>query len=66
MPDWSLDWDEAMDADRYAELMQSHSEYPLLPPDVLRRLVDDVRAAVDRAGGITLRYRTVVQAALRL
>jgi SAM-dependent methyltransferase len=62
---WSLDWDEWMDGARYVELMQSHSEYPLLAPDVLARLVDGVRAAVDRAGGVTLRYRTVVQAAIR-
>ena len=62
---WTLDWDACIDGQQYVELMQSHSEYPLLALDVLGRLVEDVRAAVDPAGGVTLRYRTVVQAAIR-
>lgn len=65
LPPWELDWNEHMDGQRYVELMQSHSEYPLLPEDVLARLVDGVRTAIDAASGVTLRYRTVVQAAIR-
>ena len=63
---WHVDWDDPIDAERYVELMQSHSEYPLLPPGTLTRLVDAVRTAVHESGGVvTMRYRTVVRAALR-
>jgi SAM-dependent methyltransferase len=58
---WQFDWDSSLDAESYGELMQTHSDHRMLGPELLGRLVDEVRARIDAAGGvITMRYRTVV------
>lgn len=63
-PPWRHDWDQHLDAQAYVELMQTHSDYVLLDPPVLGRLVRSVRDAIG-PDGVTMRYTTRVCAAIR-
>ena len=58
---WHHDWDDPMSTEAYGELIQTHSDHRLLPPDRLAWLVENVRRAIERHGGVvTMRYRTYV------
>jgi SAM-dependent methyltransferase len=57
----SWDWASTYTTEEYVELLQTHSDHRLLPGDQRRRLLDDVAAVVDRAGGrLTYAYRTLL------
>lgn len=56
---WHVDWDEHLTAHEFVELLQTHSDYLLLDPQVLAKLIDAVRAAIGPAG-VTMRYRTKI------
>ena len=59
--EWHVDWDDPMSAEGYSELLQTHSDHRMLPPDRLAWLVDSVRGAIEQHGGVvTMRYRTTV------
>lgn len=60
-PPWHHDWDDQMTAAAYSELVQTHSDHRLLPPDRLAYLVDNTRRLINENGGVvTMRYRTNV------
>jgi SAM-dependent methyltransferase len=52
-------WTEAYDAASYAELLQTHSDHRMLPPEQLAALLQAVAAVIERAGGeLIYPYRT--------
>jgi len=62
----SYPWVETYDAVSYVELLQTHSDHRLLPPDDLQRLLREIAEAIDAAGGSFGRpYRTDLVLAAR-
>ena len=60
------DWTRSFTTIGYLELLQTHSDHRLLPPDQLERLLGAVAEIVDGAGGrITHGYRTHLVTAVR-
>jgi SAM-dependent methyltransferase len=59
-------WSRTYTTAEWIDLLQTHSNHRLLPPERLTRLLDQVAAAIDELGGsYTYRYRCVLWAAPR-
>jgi hypothetical protein len=55
-------WTERYDAAAYTELLQTHSDHRLLPPEQLNALLQAVAAAIDEVAGgeFVYPYRTIL------
>ena len=61
-----IPWSHEYKRDEWIDLLQTHSNHRLLPPERLTRLLDAVAEAIDAHGGTYLgRYRCVLWAAPR-
>jgi SAM-dependent methyltransferase len=61
-----ISWSQEYTTDEWIDLLQTHSNHRLLPPERLAALLDAVAEAIDADGGIYLgRYRCVLWAAQR-
>jgi SAM-dependent methyltransferase len=61
-----ISWSQEYTTDEWIDLLQTHSNHRLLPPERLAALLDAVAEAIDAVGGIYLgRYRCVLWAAPR-
>jgi SAM-dependent methyltransferase len=61
-----ISWSQEYTTDEWIDLLQTHSNHRLLPPERLAALLDAVAEAIDADGGIYLgRYRCVLWAAPR-
>src|SRR5262245_31233344 len=61
-----MSWSQEYTTDEWIDLLQTHSNHRLLPPERLAALLDAVAEAIDADGGIYLgRYRCVLWAARR-
>jgi hypothetical protein len=59
-------WSETYSTERYIELLTTHSDHRMLPPDVFDRLAEGIAALVDDAGGaLRIEYVTKLHLARR-
>lgn len=59
-------WDLTYTRAQYLDLIQTHSDHLMLPADVLRALLAEIGALIDRRGGhLGVRYRTTLHTAVR-
>jgi SAM-dependent methyltransferase len=64
--DREIHWSVTYTTAEWIDLLQTHSNHRLLPPDRLTRLLGEVATAIDDLGGnYTYRYRCVLWAAAR-
>ena len=59
-------WSQRYTRDEWLDVLPTHSDHRGLPPDILRRLLDEIGSVIDERGGsFELTYETIVVSARR-